>query len=579
MMGPMSAHNSPLLLGPLLRFVGEHSATIWVETTRAARVEVHIGERSWSAPTFVVEEHHYALVVVTDLEPGREYEYRVTVDAEPVWPLADSPFPPSSIATLQHHRPTRLAFGSCRTSVPHDDEYHRSHGVDALRTLALALAKGTATRPDALALLGDQVYADESSPAMLDFISSRRDTSQPPYEEIKDYAEYAHLYGLAWSEPAIRWVLSVLPSTMIFDDHDIRDDWNTSWSWHQQMNRTSWWHERLVAGLASYWVYQHIGNLAPEELAQDEVWRLIGDRPDAAPGEVDITHELRLLAARVDDDPTTYRWSYTRALGDSRLIVLDSRAARVLEPNRRSMLDDDELAWFDDQLTGGVEHLFIGTSVPYLLPPGLHDTEAISESLARPDRSAFVRRSAEAVRQVVDLEHWAAFQSGFQEVFDLVLSVAKGERGPAPRTITFLSGDVHHSYVAEVVDPGAQADGVSSRIVQAVCSPIRNPMPRGVRMLMSQMAKSLVRPMRWLARRTSGVESPPHRWELTAGPWFDNNLALAEVDDDGQGLQLSWFTGDVGEGRDPSLRMVSTVRVDGHTRPVGSRHPQEMSGG
>ncbi len=26
-----------------------------------------------------------------------------TVDAEPVWPLADSPFPPSSIATLQQH--------------------------------------------------------------------------------------------------------------------------------------------------------------------------------------------------------------------------------------------------------------------------------------------------------------------------------------------------------------------------------------------------------------------------------------------------------------------------------------------
>ncbi|WP_220432855.1 hypothetical protein, partial [Raoultella terrigena] len=130
---------------------------------------------------------------------------------------------------------------------------------------------------------------------------------------------------------------------------------------------------------------QHIGKMEAEELAQDEVWRLVGDRTDAVPGDVDITDELRLLAARVDDDPMTSRWSYTRALGDSRLIVLDSRAARVLEPNRRSMLDDDELAWFDEQLTGGVEHLFIGTSVPYLLPPGLHDTEAISESLARPD--------------------------------------------------------------------------------------------------------------------------------------------------------------------------------------------------
>lgn len=575
MMGRMSADNSPLLLGPLLRFVGEHEATIWVETTRAARVEVHVGERSWSAATFVVEGHHYALVVIADLEPGQEYEYTVTVDTERVWPLPDSPFPPSSIVTLQRSRPTRLAFGSCRTSVPHDEEYHRSHGVDALRTIALAMAKGAADRPDALALLGDQVYADETSPEMLDFISGRRDTSRPPYEEIKDYAEYAHLYRLAWSEPAIRWVLSVLPSAMIFDDHDIRDDWNTSWSWHQEMNQTSWWHERLVAGLSSYWVYQHIGNLAPEELARDEVWRLIGD---ASPGAADITEDLRLLAARVDDDPATYRWSYTRALGDSHLIMLDSRAARVLQPERRSMLDADELAWLDEKLVGGVGHLFIGTSVPYLLPPGLHDAEAIGESLAGPGRSAPVRKGAESVRQAVDLEHWAAFQSGFQEVFDLVLSVAKGERGPAPRTITFLSGDVHHSYVAEV-DASAAGEGVRSRIIQAVCSPIRNPMPRGIRVLMSQMTKSLVRPMRWLAHRTSGVDAPPFPWQLTAGPWFDNNLALAEVDDDGQGLALSWFTGDVVEGREPVLRKVSSVRVDGLATPTASRDPQGVSGG
>ncbi|WP_338750076.1 alkaline phosphatase D family protein [Janibacter alittae] len=572
----MSDTDSPLLLGPLLRFVGEHGATIWVETTRPALVEVHIAERSWSAPTFVVEGHHYALVIVTDLEAGREYEYTVTVDDAPVWPLPDSPFPPSSIATLQRSRPTRLAFGSCRTSVPHDEEHHRSHGVDALRTVALAMAKGAADRPDVLALLGDQVYADETSPEMIDFISARRDIDQPPYEEVKDYAEYAHVYCLAWSEPAIRWVLSVLPSTMIFDDHDIRDDWNTSWTWHQQMNQTSWWHERLVAGLSSYWVYQHIGNLAPEELAKDEVWQLVADPRTTAPGAIDLTRELRALAERVDRDPTAYRWSYTRALGDSRLIVLDSRAARVLEPNRRSMLDANELAWLDEQLAGGVQHLFIGTSVPYLLPPGLHDAEAIGESFAAPGRSAVVRKGAEAVRQVVDLEHWAAFQSGFQEVFDLVLSVAKGERGPAPSTVTFLSGDVHHSYVAEV----DTSDGdVRSRIVQAVCSPIRNPMPRGIRILMSQMAKGLVRPMRWLARRTSGVDAPPFPWQLTAGPWFDNNLALAEVGDDGRMLVLSWFTGDLVEGGDPVVRKVSSVRVDGPAVPADTRDPQGASGG
>ena len=64
---------------------------------------------------------------------------------------------------------------------------------------------------------------------------------------------------------------------MIFDDHDIRDDWNTSQPWKQEMNAKPWWHERIVGGLASYWVYQHLGNLSPEERAADEIWQRIAD--------------------------------------------------------------------------------------------------------------------------------------------------------------------------------------------------------------------------------------------------------------------------------------------------------------
>ncbi len=547
---------SPLLLGPLLRFVGEHDASIWVETADTATVSVRADGRDWSAPTFRVEGHHYALVLLSGLEPGRTYEYEVLIGQEHVWPLPDSPLPASSIVTLDRSRPTRLAFGSCRTSVPHDAEHHRSHGVDALRTVALALAAGEMDPPDVLALLGDQVYADVTSAEMQEFIASRRDINDPPGEEIKDYEEYAHLYRLAWSEPVIRWVLSCVPSTMIFDDHDIRDDWNTSWQWRQEMNATSWWHERLVGGLASYWVYQHIGNLAPEELAEDEVWSRLD--PSAA-DEVDLTDDLRSLAARVDEDPKAYRWSYTRDLGDSRLIVLDSRAARVLEPSHRTMLDPVELEWLDRQLTGDVDHVFIGTSVPFMLEPGLHDAEAIGESLASPSRSRPVRRGAEKVRQTVDLEHWAAFQSGFIEVFELVMSLGRGERGRAPGTITFLSGDVHHSYVAEVIDPASH--GCDSRIIQAVCSPIRNPMPHGLRVLMSQMAAGLVRPMRWWAGRTKSVETPRYPWRVSQGPWFDNNLAVAEVR--GRDLDLRWVTGEVIDGDDdrPRLREVAAIHL------------------
>jgi hypothetical protein len=572
----MTDRDGPLVLGPMLRYIGETEATVWVETSAAATVSVELAvdgaARSWSAPTFAVKGHHYALVVIEGLEPGGSWDYTVRIGPDLVWPPPDSPYPHPRIRTIDRQRPTRLLFGSCRTSEPHDAEGHRVHGVDALRALALALASGTEEWPDLVAFLGDQVYADLTSKAMQEFILGRRRLDEPPGEEIKDYEEYAHLYWLAWNDPANRWLLSTLPSCMIFDDHDIRDDWNTSWTWHERMNRTSWWHERLMGGLSSYWVYQHIGNLSPAQLAEDEVYARVlayAAEPGSASGspvaELDLTDVVFDLARRADRHPEAYRWSYRRDLGDSRLVVVDSRAGRVLQPRHRSMLDPDELAWLDEQLTGDVDHLFVGTSLPFLLPPGLHDLEAIDEVLASRSGGGLVSRLAERVRQKVDLEHWAAFNDGFDEVFEMVMDVARGNRGRAPATVVFLSGDVHNSYVAEVTDGSRQ--GASSRIIQAVCSPIRNPMPMGLRIMMSAFARSLVRPMRAIAGRSRRVPDPVYPWRVTEGPWFDNCLAQVQVE--GRDLSFVWRAGEVVDGDDlhPTVTTVARARVAGAPAP------------
>src|SRR5690606_7258651 len=127
---------------------------------------------------------------------------------------------------------------------------------------------------------------------------------------------------------------------MIFDDHDVRDDWNTSVRWREQMEATDWWHGRIVAALGSYWVYQHLGNLSPGARAQDPLWVELGRRQDElGDEEVDLTDAVDAFAARVDQEPLSYRWSYTHPLGGSRLVVVDSRAARRLEPGERAVLD------------------------------------------------------------------------------------------------------------------------------------------------------------------------------------------------------------------------------------------------
>ncbi|MEC5190847.1 MULTISPECIES: alkaline phosphatase D family protein [unclassified Arthrobacter] len=555
---------SPLVLGPIMRYVDETSASIWVETRAAGRVSVRAGDTSWEAATFSVHGHHYALVELEGLEPGTVTPYVVEVDGTEAWPDPASGFPPPAVATPQTGKPLRMAFGSCRTSVPHDAAGNRSHGVDSLRAYALRMASGgDLPWPDLIAFLGDQVYADLTSGQMQEFIRTRRDITEPPGEELKDYDEYAHLYYLAWSDPANRWLLSTLPSAMIFDDHDIRDDWNTSHSWKEKMEATSWWHERIVAGLASYWVYQHLGNLSPEERASDAVWQQI--TAHTGDDEIDISAELDRFADRADQDPQSYRWSYSRDFGDTRLIVVDSRAARDLAPTRRALVDQAEMAWLDDRLRGGFRHVLVATSLPFLLPMGLHYVESWNESLSQGAWGKGAARVGEKLRQALDLEHWGAFQNSFQEVAAMVADVADGKRGPAPETIAFLSGDVHYSYVSEV----ERSSG--SRIVQAVCSPIRNPLPRLMRSFAAVMSYGLATPVGALVARSAKVPDPPFRWSGIKGPWFDNNLANLEVSP--EGLKLWWQTGVVHDGDHlhPRLERVASITVS----PRGTRRSGE----
>jgi len=571
-----------LVLGPLLRYVDETTAAIWVEVAERGTVTARVGEQMFEAATFTVHGHHYALVEVEGLEPGTSIAYDVWLEDRRLWPPEGSQFPPSRIRTLQPGRPHRVLFGSCRTSVPHDAEHNRSHGIDILRAYALELP-GLDERewPDLVLFLGDQVYADETSDEMREFIASRRDLDEPPGEELKDYEEYAHLYKIAWSEPANRWLLSTLPTAMIFDDHDIRDDWNTSRRWRDEINRLPWWHDRIVGGLASYWVYQHLGNLSPVDRAGNDMWakvREVGRDGDA--GEL-----LDTFAERSDQDPTFTRWSYHRDFGGNRIIMLDTRSARMLDEGDRRMLDEKEMRWLDSLATGDVDHLVVGSSLPLLLPTGLHYIEAWNEAVAGGAWGPRAAETGERLRQGIDLEHWAAFHRSFRQVCEMLAEVADGRRGRPPATVCVLGGDVHHSYLAEAHLRGGRRRGPGhtrwrwwrprrgrsrptaeptttladwsastepARLVQLVCSPIRNPLPRAIRYVAAASAYGLAWPIGLLAARSAKVPDPPFRWSLTDGPWFDN--VLATLDLDGRRARVAWNTADFRDGEDePSL--------------------------
>ena len=511
-----------LVLGPLLRYVGETDATLWVEVDEPCEVSV----LSARVPTFCVRGRHYAIAYVKGLEPGTRYEYTVELDGERVWPDAGSAMPPPSIRTPKEGERHRLIFGSCRVGYPHEhpydltkDESPLGREVDALRAYALRMREQPPEEwPHLLLMIGDQVYADEVSPHVKSFIQNRRDTSEGAGEQVADFEEYVRLYHEAWGDPVIRWLLSTVSTAMIFDDHDVHDDWNTSKAWLEEYRAKPWWKERIAGAFMSYWLYQHLGNLSPRDHDADEILQRARRTPDLG----DYLHEFAL---RTDREPTGARWTYCRDVANSRVVVVDSRAGRVLDGTRK-MVDDDEWRYIEEHAHGGFNHLFIASSLPFLLPRAVHDLEAWNEAVADGAWGRQMTGMGERIRQGLDLEHWAAFGESFGRVEGLLRAVATGERGDPPGTVTMLSGDVHYAYLAEVGFP--RGTDAKSPVYQATCSPFRNPLNSkeraAVRFSCGRTAEAIGRAL----ARSARARQPELAWRLCEGPVFDNQVATIE---------------------------------------------------
>lgn len=571
---PAADETDQLIIGPVLRRVQGGSATIWVQTANPGTVRITAGTVTAETRTFCAHDLHFALVVLDGLPPGEATPYEVEVNGQRAWPPPDYGYPAPVIRTRgDDDAPVRIVFGSCRESSPMAVE---GLEPDALDAFATRLARSDTAHPDLLMLLGDQVYADMTSKSTRAWLKRHRHEhyyADAPPKQVVTFPEYARLYRESWSDPDVRWLLSTVSTVMIFDDHEIIDDWNTSLWWRREVRELDWWSDRIAAGLGSYWVFQHAGNLDPLQLTADPAYQQIlahngadaraalrkfalsaDASSDAAAGDVRTVAEtdgaasaagaLAESMAAIGQAATgpsdagsavavadhaasgAYRWSFQLDLGRTKVVMLDNRCARVLAPVRRAMVSPTEWAWFASVVTGeGVdyEHLVIGSSLPWLMPYAIHDLEAASERWAESD-SRIVARFGERIRRALDFEHWAAFGASFDDLAATLAAIGTGEEAPA--SISVLSGDVHHSYVARA----AYGPDVRTPVYQLTCSPVHNRVPGAIKPLMrSAWHRRGKRIGRVLARR-AGVVRPLVSWRKLSGPFFGNAISTLCLD-------------------------------------------------
>ena len=219
---------------------------------------------------------------------------------------------------------------------------------------------------------------------------------------------------------------------MLLDDHDLRDDWNTSLSWRRWVTEQPWWRDRVVGAYGSYWVYQHLGNLSPDQLDGDEVYaRMLAIADDDERTRV----PRRGGVAAPTSTPSSIRWSFSRDLGGAgrgvRLVAIDSRCSRHLDPDDRRMVDADEWAWVREQVLEPdqpYDHLVLASTLPFLMLPGVHHLEGWDEAISEGAWGRPGKWFGERLRQALDLEHWASFRASFPSSTDLLAR----RRAPAP---------------------------------------------------------------------------------------------------------------------------------------------------
>lgn len=182
--------------GPMIGAVTDTSIKVWGRSDRPAilTVEYKPAGTPWpgtvSAPAPLSDPTDFTGTIdIAGLAEGTGYEYRLALDGQV---QAGSE---SSFRTLVSPGPGRFL----RFAVGADFEF----GQDPF-----ALLSAVEARQPAFALfIGDQIYADE------------------PVRADWSVAGYARRYRENWGEAFLAPFLSRIPTAMIWDDHDIEDNW------------------------------------------------------------------------------------------------------------------------------------------------------------------------------------------------------------------------------------------------------------------------------------------------------------------------------------------------------------------
>lgn len=359
------------------------------------------------------------------------------------------------------------------------------------------------------------------SPQLWQFVDIKPENQAniPPEFSKKYNQEYQAIVAFADGLTAVQRAMAHVPTYMIFDDHDITDDWNLTRGWEEAAYGHSVSKRMIGNALVGYYLCQGWGN-------QPENFTEIVNKHQAYFTANTVKQHDELVDQLLAFD----QWHY--ALNTTpKMLVLDTRTQR----------------WRSESNAGKPSGLMDWESLTELQTKLINEPCVIMVSAA----PIYGVKLIEAVQRVftffgkplaVDAENWMAHKG----TANVILNIFRNRKTP-PQFI-ILSGDVHYSFVYDVSHRFIRS---SSKIVQITCSGIKNEFPEKLIHMLERLNYYLYgtySPLNWFTKRRRmkiKVRKPSVKENKTI--YNGSGIGVMELSDDFQQVDAKILTskGDV----------------------------------
>ncbi|HBZ94735.1 alkaline phosphatase family protein [Pseudomonas sp. UBA7530] len=302
-----------------------------------------------------------------------------------------------------------------------------------------------------------------------------------------------------------------LPTLMIFDDHDVTDDWNLSARWEQ----TAYGHpfsKRIIGNaLLAYLLCQGWGN-NPDVFEQP-----LQAFSDLLQQRQDDHLQAEMQDALIDQLQQFEQWHYVLPTTPA-LLVLDTRTRRWRSEGHLSkpsgLMDWEALCDFQQALLDHPSCIIVSPAPMF----GVKLIEGIQKLFTYAGHPL-----------MVDAENWMAHRGAAR----VMMNIFRHSR--TPRDFVILSGDVHYSFVYRVSIRHKRA---SPTIWQITSSGIKNEFPPRLLDWFDRLNRWLYAPwspLNWLTKRRRMRVTPLIPDRSRAGERLWNGAGLGQVFFDDQG--------------------------------------------